>query len=93
MASSTNNFMTTLLDANQIAGYGYPTTCAVQEERFTSQDGTVSFVRHLIFAESAPGSSYNNAPNGSHFFNMTSADPEAYIKTAASPWTIYGSHT
>ena len=45
----------------------------------------------LILNAGAPGSSFNNAPNGSLYIDMTNY--KLYIKTGASTWTVVGSQS
>lgn len=72
------------------SGYNYPTTAYVLPFVGLNGAGTaLSF--HMIWSIAAPGSDFNNAPNGSLLFDMTNF--KAYLKTAASTWTVIGSVT
>lgn len=66
--------------------FSYPTTC----QGYTIWGDDTNKV-HLIRGTGAPGTDYNNAPNGSEYTDMTNL--VKYIKTAAATWTKLASNT
>lgn len=74
------------------SGYNYPAGAWVMV--LTGRNGSGSLLTlHHIFYEGTPASDsdFNNAPNGSHFTDLTNF--KDYIKTAASTWTVVGAQS
>lgn len=73
------------------SGYNYPTTAWVLPFVAPPNSAGTAFSFHLIWSIAAPGSDFNNAPNGSLLIDRTNF--KAYIKTADSTWTVIGSQS
>lgn len=56
---------------------------------FSSESGLADW--HVIRCTAAPGSDFDDAPEGSTYIDMTNY--KEYIKTAASTWTVKGAQS
>jgi hypothetical protein len=78
------------VDSGVESGLAYPATAAWAELSGADQNGTERKIQ-IIFSQAAPGTDFNNAPNGSLCVDI--ANFKLYIKTAASTWTVVGSQS
>ena len=85
-------FNTFNVDAGAESGRGYDATTAWGEISGADQNGTERKFE-ILQGDGDPNgdTNHDNAPLGSFYFDYTSV--KWYVKTAASTWTVFGSHT
>ena len=72
------------------SGYNYPAASWFLAFKGVNGSGTV-LEKHFIWYAGEPSTLFNSAPNCSLMFDTT--NNKAYLKTAASTWTVIGSVT